>query len=253
MKIACKKNKNVGNSWKIAKTRTPFLAQQGQWLPKKVRKQPFSPTHCFNAFPTSCWRFPTWVLVRTPKKALFYRKSYSKGPTHALEKVLTKQTPSTCSLLRVRTGVKTKKRSTNECRPVAKPTGNKDTADLSTVQKHCPSDQNIGQGTQGEDKLIHFVVTQPLSHPAPMYEHVCGLRMCELFFASIFMCYACDQETVKWLEGEARILPEGEKANCDKKTTSKTPEGRSATFRVQVFFSIFYGLNCCTISRNISF
>ena len=33
------------------------------------------------------------------------------------------------------------------------------------------------------------------------------------------------------------------------KETSKTPEGRSATFRVQFFF----GLNCCTISGNNSY
>ena len=44
--------------------------------------------------------------------------------------------------------------------------------------------------------------------------------------------------------------------NYSTRITSETPEGRSATFRVQLLFFFFFekcGLNCCTISGYISF
>ena len=64
---------------------------------KKVRKRSFFPTHCFYTFPGICRRFWPEVLTQTPKNAVFRPRSYSKGPNHALEKVLTKETP--CILL----------------------------------------------------------------------------------------------------------------------------------------------------------
>ena len=60
---------------------------------KKVQNWPFSPTHCFYVFPGICRRFWPEVLTQTPKNAVFRPRSYSKGPNHALEKVLTKETP----------------------------------------------------------------------------------------------------------------------------------------------------------------
>ena len=60
---------------------------------KKVQNWPFSPTHCFYVSPGICRRFWTEVLTQTPKNAVFRPRSYSKGPNHALEKVLTKETP----------------------------------------------------------------------------------------------------------------------------------------------------------------
>ena len=73
--------------------------------PKKVQNWPFSPTHCFYVSPGICRRFWPEVLTQTPKNAVFRPRSYSKGPNHALEKVLTKETPgiylvrSRCGLL----------------------------------------------------------------------------------------------------------------------------------------------------------
>ena len=61
--------------------------------PKTVRKRPFFPTHCFYTSPGICRRFWPEVLTQTPKNAVFQPRSYSKGPNHALEKVLTKETP----------------------------------------------------------------------------------------------------------------------------------------------------------------
>ena len=59
--------------------------------PKKVQNWPFCPTHCFYVSPGICRRF--WTETQTPKNAVFRPRSYSKGPNHALEKVLTKETP----------------------------------------------------------------------------------------------------------------------------------------------------------------
>ena len=64
---------------------------------KKVQNWSFSPTHCFYVSPGICRRFWPEVLTRTPKNAVFRPRSYSKGPNHALEKVLTKETPSICT------------------------------------------------------------------------------------------------------------------------------------------------------------
>ena len=76
----CKKH--LGNS----QTRTPLLARHGHsMVPKTVQKKSFFPTHCFfNTFPGIC------------RKAFLGPRSLSKGPNHALEKVLTKETPSFC-------------------------------------------------------------------------------------------------------------------------------------------------------------
>ena len=59
-----------------------------------VQNWSFSPTHCFLRSP---WDLPT-ILARGPRpkrpKTPFFRpRSYSKGPNHALEKVLTNETP----------------------------------------------------------------------------------------------------------------------------------------------------------------
>ena len=78
---------------KIIKPRTPVF---GTLCPsmdrKKVRKRPVFPTHCFLHFP---WDLPTIFargpIPKRPKKALFCPRSYSKGPNHALEKVLTNE------------------------------------------------------------------------------------------------------------------------------------------------------------------
>ena len=61
--------------------------------PEKGPKLAFFPTHCFYTSPGICRRFWTEVLTQTPKNAVFHPRSYSKGPNHALEKVLTKETP----------------------------------------------------------------------------------------------------------------------------------------------------------------
>ena len=61
--------------------------------PKKVQNWPFAPTPCFYTSPGICRRFWPEVLTQTPKNAVFYPRSYSKGPNHALEKVLTNETP----------------------------------------------------------------------------------------------------------------------------------------------------------------
>ena len=60
-----------------------------------VQNWSFSPTHCFHVSPGICRRFWPEVLTQTPQNAVFRPRSYSKGPNHALEKVLTKETPCT--------------------------------------------------------------------------------------------------------------------------------------------------------------
>ena len=61
--------------------------------PKKVQNWQFFPNALFLRFP---WDLPT-ILARgpnpNPKTPFFYPRSYSKGPNHALEKVLTNETP----------------------------------------------------------------------------------------------------------------------------------------------------------------
>ena len=67
----------------------------------KVRKRPFSPTHCVYIFPTCCRRFPTWgPIPNAQESTLFHQKSYSKDPNHALENVLTNETPGICVFLK---------------------------------------------------------------------------------------------------------------------------------------------------------
>ena len=62
--------------------------------PKTVQKRSFSPTHCFCTSPGICRRLRPEVLSQTPKKKTFFDpRSYSKRPSHALEKVLTNETP----------------------------------------------------------------------------------------------------------------------------------------------------------------
>ena len=60
---------------------------------KRSKNWPFSPTHCFYTFPGICRRFWPEVLSQTPKNVVFDPRSYSKCPNHALEKVLTNETP----------------------------------------------------------------------------------------------------------------------------------------------------------------
>ena len=89
-------HKNHGKHWENSQNMVSFF---GTVWPskdrKKVQKWPFSPTHCFYVSPGICRRFWTEVLTQTPKNAVFRPRSYSKGPNHALEKVLTKETPGT--------------------------------------------------------------------------------------------------------------------------------------------------------------
>ena len=83
----------TGNIGKIIKTWSLFwhdLAIQG---PKKGPKLATFPNALFLRFP---WDLPTILargLTQTPQNAVFRPRSYSKGPNHALEKVLTKETP----------------------------------------------------------------------------------------------------------------------------------------------------------------
>ena len=62
--------------------------------PKKGPKTVFFPNALFLRFH---WDLPTIFAMgsypKRQKKALFGQKSYSKGPNHALEKVLTNETP----------------------------------------------------------------------------------------------------------------------------------------------------------------
>ena len=62
--------------------------------PKKSPKTTIFPDALFLHFP---WDLPTFfrhgVPFHTPQKALFHKKSYSKSPNHASEKVLTNETP----------------------------------------------------------------------------------------------------------------------------------------------------------------
>ena len=60
---------------------------------KTIQKRSFFPTHCFYTSPGICRRFRPKVLSQTPKNAVFDPRSYSKGPNHALKKVLTNETP----------------------------------------------------------------------------------------------------------------------------------------------------------------
>ena len=83
----CKKTENIGN---IIKTWSPFLARYGpprtqQWF----KNGHFSQRIVFYTFPGICRRFRPEVLSQTPKNGLFGPRSHSKGPNHALEKVLT--------------------------------------------------------------------------------------------------------------------------------------------------------------------
>ena len=71
------KHKNTG--------RTPFLTRYGQLWTQK------GPLGFVDVFGRKSYS-------KRPKKTLFYPRSYSKGPDHALEKVLTSETPGICSL-----------------------------------------------------------------------------------------------------------------------------------------------------------
>ena len=86
--------KNTRNIGENVKTWSPSLARYGHpRTEKKVQNWSFFPTHCFYVFPGICRRFWPEVLTQTPKNAVFRPRSYPKGPNHALEKVLTKETP----------------------------------------------------------------------------------------------------------------------------------------------------------------
>ena len=63
--------------------------------PKKTSEngRSFSPTHCLCNTLGIYRRFPPRVIFQTPRKALFHPRSRSKSPNHAMEKVLTNETP----------------------------------------------------------------------------------------------------------------------------------------------------------------
>ena len=83
-------------------TETPFLAGYGQpWTQKRSENGHFSQRVVFFSFSTFTNIFRHGVLFETPRKALFHRKSYSKGPNHALEKDLTIET--SCNVVQVNT------------------------------------------------------------------------------------------------------------------------------------------------------
>ena len=87
---------NVGEKGNFVKTRTPVFARYGHpWTSQNVRKRSFSPTHCF--FLHFSLGFTDVVGQRSypkrPKRHFVCPRSCSKGPDHALEKVLTCETP----------------------------------------------------------------------------------------------------------------------------------------------------------------
>ena len=93
-KVVRKCKKKHGKHWeKCQNTNSVFGTIWPSVDPKMVQNWSFSPTHCFYVFPGICRRFWPEVLTQTPKNAVFRPRSYSKGPNHALEKVLTKETP----------------------------------------------------------------------------------------------------------------------------------------------------------------
>ena len=95
-----KTQKGAGHIRELVKTRTPFFfwnEMVNYGPPKRSENGHFSRRIVFFFFFTFLLGFVDVflheVLYQTPKKALFYRRSYSKGPSHALEKVLTTVTP----------------------------------------------------------------------------------------------------------------------------------------------------------------
>ena len=92
-----RKCENARNNGKIVKTWSSFLARYGHsWTRKKSKIGHFSQRIVLHISPGIGRRFRPKVLSQTPKKALFGQRSYSKGPNHALEKVLTNETPCIC-------------------------------------------------------------------------------------------------------------------------------------------------------------
>ena len=89
---------NTENIGKNIKTWSPFLARFGHPRTQKWSKIGHFPQRIvFYVFPGICRRFWPEVLTQTPKKNVVFRpRSYSKGPNHALEKVLTNETPGMC-------------------------------------------------------------------------------------------------------------------------------------------------------------
>ena len=82
------KNRNCLN------TDSVFDAIWSTMVQKRSENGNFSQTHCFHISPGIGRRFRPKVLFQTPQKALFYPRSCSKGPSHALEKVLSSETPN---------------------------------------------------------------------------------------------------------------------------------------------------------------
>ena len=69
----CKKHKK---HWENIKTWSPFFGTMWPSMDrKKVRKRPFSPTHCFYVSPGICRRFRPKVLSQTFKNAVFRPRS----------------------------------------------------------------------------------------------------------------------------------------------------------------------------------
>ena len=94
MKIAWAKKKNKKQS-EVVNTRTPFLARYGQpQTPTRSQNGQF-PRRTVFFFLHLFWDSPTFSaespFPNAQKKALFYPKSHSKSPNHALKKVLTSE------------------------------------------------------------------------------------------------------------------------------------------------------------------
>ena len=82
-------NEKVGNIGTISQNWDSFFGTIWSTVDQKnVRKRPISPTHCFYISP---WDLPTFS--GRAKNASFGPRSYSKGPDHAFQHVLTTETP----------------------------------------------------------------------------------------------------------------------------------------------------------------
>ena len=88
-------HKNHGKHWEtFIKTWSLFLARYGHPRTEKRSKIGHFSQRIVFTFPLGfADDFGPKVLSQTPKNAVFRPRSYSKGPNHALEKVLTKETP----------------------------------------------------------------------------------------------------------------------------------------------------------------
>ena len=92
-----KKTKNAGTTMKSSQNMTPFFGVYVVYHgpTKSSENGHFSRRICLHMFPMFAYVIRQRVLIQTPKNASFFAEgSHSKGPNHALEKVLTNETPS---------------------------------------------------------------------------------------------------------------------------------------------------------------